>query len=569
MRNLCLFILSLSCCVSPELWGHTTWSLQGVDYRVDTLSHVKIGPATTQTSLVLTGPVTQKVFYTTTDFTNPDVDLKVIMGKDNLLSNVTVPNMPASHDDDENVYFAGVNADFIGGMGPIGTTVVDGELYKSYKGNDWDAFAVTADRQLLIGTPYVSYRLVSPNAGASRMDAVNNTRGNNELILYTSRKGANTGTSTGGVEVGAVAVDGPLKASGVTQMRVTAAPVEGVGGMAIPDNGFVLSGTGSYANTLKNMKEGEIFEITPTITMNYSAVSGVKEMCGGRPVILQNGEILNTSGVLDHLSSRQPRTAVGFNSDFTKVVMLVVDGRQMGGSAGMTSKDLAALMQCAGCTEAINFDGGGSSTLYVKELGVLNVPSDGGNRAVKNGLFLTVPVQDDNSIAEIRFADYVKKAEKGELYEPVIYGYNSKGLLVDTGVEGFALQCDEALGEVQADGRSVLLNGDGTYALTAVYDGLTASIAVTVGDDAGVESVESDAVKIFPNPVGSGENVSIALDGDALVSVYDSLGRMVLRPALIEKGTAALPVGNLPGGMYFVSVDTGNGHVRNLKLVIK
>ena len=139
--------------MSLNLWGHTTWSLQGVDYRVDTLSHVKIGPATTQTNLVLDGPVTLKLFYTTADLTNPDVDLRVVMGKDNLLSNVTVPDMPASHDDDQNVYFAGVNADFIGGMGPIGTTAVDGELYKSYKGNDWDAFAVKADKRLFIGSP--------------------------------------------------------------------------------------------------------------------------------------------------------------------------------------------------------------------------------------------------------------------------------------------------------------------------------------------------------------------------------------------------------------------------------
>ena len=226
-------------------------------------------------------------------------------------------------------------------------------------------------------------------------------------------------------------------------------------------------------------------------------------------------------------------------------------------------------MRCVGCTEAINFDGGGSSTLWVNNFGVLNVPSDGHNRAVKNGLFITAPVQGDNSITEIRFADYVKKADKGELYAPVIYGYNSKGLLVDTDVDGFTLQCGEALGEVQADGRSVLLNGDGTYALTAVYNGLTASIAVTVGDDAGVALLESDALKIFPNPVKSGENVSLVLDCNALVSVYDSLGRIVSKPEVFEKGTAVLAVADLPEGLYFVSVDNKSGHIRNLKLMIK
>ena len=555
--------------MSLNLWGHTTWSLQGVDYRVDTLSHVKIGPATTQTNLVLDGPVTLKLFYTTTDFTDPDVDLRVVMGKDNLLSNVTVPDMPASHDDDQNVYFAGVNADFIGGMGPIGTTAVDGELYKSYKGDDWDAFAVTADKRLFIGSPYATFRMVSLSGGeGDAINAVNNTRASGELILYTSRKGSSTGTSADGVEVAAVQVDGPLKSSGATQIRITGSPVEGVGNMAIPENGFVLSGNGYHERILLAMKEGDILEITPTIPFDYVPVEGIEQMCGGRPLILQDNQILNTSGVLDHLSTRQPRTAVGYNGDFTKVVMMVIDGRQMGGSAGVTSMDLAAIMQCVGCTEALNFDGGGSSTLYVNEFGVLNVPSDGRNRAVKNGLFLSTPVQEDNSIAEIRFADYVKKSEEGGLYEPVIYGYNSKGLLVDTDVDGFTLQCDEALGDVQAGGQSVMIDGDGLFRLTATYNGLTASIAVWAGDYAGVAAVDAGVVRLFPNPVERGTDVRLSIDGEASVSVYDSCGKKVAESERCE-GTAVLPTSGLPCGTYVVSVDSGDDGVRNLKLIIK
>ena len=55
--------------------------------------------------------------------------------------------MPASHNDPENIYFAGVNADFIGGMGPVGTTVADGELYKSYKGTGWYAIGIDKDKK--------------------------------------------------------------------------------------------------------------------------------------------------------------------------------------------------------------------------------------------------------------------------------------------------------------------------------------------------------------------------------------------------------------------------------------
>lgn len=85
-------------------------------------------------------------------------------------------------------------------------------------------------------------------------------------------------------------------------------------------------------------------------------------MCGGCPMLLQEGKILETQGSLDHLVNREPRTAIGYNTDGTKVILLVVDGRQPGVSVGVPSKDLAAILLNLGCTEALNFDGGGSST---------------------------------------------------------------------------------------------------------------------------------------------------------------------------------------------------------------
>lgn len=51
-------------------------------------------------------------------------------------------------------------------------------------------------------------------------------------------------------------------------------------------------------------------------------------------------------------------------------------------------------MRWLGCTEAINLDGGGSSTMYIKEFGVVNYPSDNGlhdhegERPVSNAILL-------------------------------------------------------------------------------------------------------------------------------------------------------------------------------------
>jgi exopolysaccharide biosynthesis protein len=56
--------------------------------------------------------------------------------------------------------------------------------------------------------------------------------------------------------------------------------------------------------------------------------------------------------------------------------MIVVDGRFPGDAEGMTIAELTELSQKLGLTEALNLDGGGSSTLWVLPEGVLNHPYD-------------------------------------------------------------------------------------------------------------------------------------------------------------------------------------------------
>lgn len=573
MKNRYSLLLLLLSCLTFSSFASNTWKLQNVEYRVDTLSHIVIGPGTTQTTLALEGPVKLRVFYTTTDMTNPNVNLKLIMGKDNLTSNVTVPNMPASHNDPENIYFAGVNADFIGGMGPVGTTVADGELYKSYKGTGWYAIGIDKDKKFCSGAPYTTFKLVSPNAGQASIKAVNAVRSDNELILFTSRKGSTTGTKGAGVEVGAVPVDGPLKAEGTTKMRVTIAPVKDVGNMSIPEGGFVLSGTGFTANTLAKMQLGEEFEVTPTLYFDNVVKTDIMEMCGGCPMLLQGGKILETQGALDHLANREPRTAIGYNSDGTKAILLVVDGRQTGVSVGVPSKDLAAIMLNLGCTEALNFDGGGSSTLYVKELGVVNTPSEGSLRAVKNGLFITTPVTEDKVIAEIRFADYTKKVERNSYYSPVIYGYNAQGVLIDTNVKGIMLSCSAKLGKVQENGSTVLCNGTGTQPLTASLDELTSTILVTVeSSGTGITSItDGDKdVNIYPNPIRTGEQARINFNGSAKINIYNATGQLVnsFNCENSEDAAVTLPTESLSPGFYMISI-SGETSNKIAKLLIQ
>jgi len=90
----------------------------------------------------------------------------------------------------------------------------------------------------------------------------------------------------------------------------------------------------------------------------------------------------------DFVTRRHPRTALGIVSKH-KIVLVTVDGRSEQ-SLGMNLHELSDLMVSLGCREAINLDGGGSTTMWLNGRGVVNMPSDNkkfdheGERAVAN-----------------------------------------------------------------------------------------------------------------------------------------------------------------------------------------
>lgn len=114
------------------------------------------------------------------------------------------------------------------------------------------------------------------------------------------------------------------------------------------------------------------------------------EVVGGNVILLRNGSIVHHAD-----TNRHPRTCVGLNTDHSKMILLVVDGRKPGVSIGMRYDDLAATLLRLGCSDALNLDGGGSTIMAVLnkatgEYRTLNVPSDGHERPVADVLGIRV-----------------------------------------------------------------------------------------------------------------------------------------------------------------------------------
>ena len=123
-----------------------------------------------------------------------------------------------------------------------------------------------------------------------------------------------------------------------------------------------------------------------------------------------------------------PRTAVGLTADKKTLVILAVDGRQPGCSIGATCADLADILLKEGCSDAVNMDGGGSTSLVVWDCGderpiMLNHHAKGYVRktAMNLGITFAAPEPTDGVIADFLsksteeriaiFADPAKKAK--------------------------------------------------------------------------------------------------------------------------------------------------------------
>jgi len=122
-----------------------------------------------------------------------------------------------------------------------------------------------------------------------------------------------------------------------------------------------------------------------------SGGDGLTEAVGGFPELLSEGVRVGDLGVMElpgFAASRQPRTAVGYDSRAGRLWLVVVDGRQPPHSGGMTLPELATLFEALGADEALNLDGGGSSVMVLHGRPVSS-PSDAtGERPVVNALAL-------------------------------------------------------------------------------------------------------------------------------------------------------------------------------------
>lgn len=161
----------------------------------------------------------------------------------------------------------------------------------------------------------------------------------------------------------------------------------------IPRGGWVLAAgarsPGAVTRWLGALRAGDTVRIRTALAPVHPV-----DAVGGFPLLVRDSAlapVLDSAHVQNLSRARHPRTAVGTARDGRRLLLVVVDGRQPRYSVGMTLPELGQLMLELGARDALNLDGGGSSTMVVRrasgDVYVVNRPSDpSGERPVANAL---------------------------------------------------------------------------------------------------------------------------------------------------------------------------------------
>lgn len=292
---------------------------------------------------------------------------------------------------------AAINTDFFPYTGdPLGLCIIGGEIVSEPFPNR-PAIGWTTEGKVVLGAPQFSGEVTRADGTKFAIAGVNRSAKPEELILSTNYFGAAANAEAKGVAVILETLERPLT-PGRTVRGIVRETRDNFSSAPIPFNGGVLMGLNSAGEFLRMVKPGEQLTIRLDLLDENSGGTKpamewrkVREAVAGGPWLIKANKSLvkadyEAAGFNEAFwNRRHPRTAVGVTKE-GDLLWVVVDGRQTH-SQGATLPEMAAILKRYGAVEAINLDGGGSTSMVVQNVNV-NSPSDGAERAVANSLLL-------------------------------------------------------------------------------------------------------------------------------------------------------------------------------------
>lgn len=463
-------------------------ALIAVTLNAEIIESTSVGPGVTYYhDYIAAGP--WHLYILEINLTNEWIDIETVKSGDVMSAYEKTSSMAGRKDREGHRIVGAVNGDFYatGGI-PINAQVLQGELLR--RPIEREAFGVSDAKEPFAGIFSFSGTVWSDEDSSATIHGVNEIRNTDYLIVYNRYMGSSTGTNEWGTEIIAEYISDPVVNDTVflKVMAKDSIMASGHGNNSIPANGLVLSGHGTSGGFLsRNVFVGDTIKMILELPRETRRIM---ELIGGGPSLITGGSITVPDGSFS--TDRHPRTAVGFSQDSTLLYLFVVDGRQAGFSVGMSLFELADYMLSWGVYCGINLDGGGSSTMVVRNQ-VKNSPSDSGvERSVANAL-MVVSKAPTSEFARLRISprEVYLLSETDKQFQ--VKGYDQYYNPVSFQSEMLQWECDTALGTISSAGLFT--------AGTDIVSGYVYAMIDTVRDSVLVHVTEIKSIELEPEPM--------------------------------------------------------------------
>ena len=337
------------------------------------------------------------------DLNNPHAKINTVAGGGTYTNKATVSQMA-----NRTNAVALVNGDFFTMQlegAPQGPSVINGETKSSPAVlNDIWSFGIDSNDKAFIELTKFVGSVTASNGRSFPIDGLNKTKywyqpsmeysHQNKIQLYDSFWTAKTRGDKNGGEV-------LLNENNVVEQISYNKGLD----MSIPNGKKILQFSGSAIKFIQdNVKVGDKLGIKYNIEPNRNW----KMMIGGHAVLVDNGAVKPYTRDIKFIDGVRARTAVGISQDGKTVYVVTAEGRTKR-SSGLTIAELAKFMQEIGVYKAMNLDGGGSTTMAVRNLGDINrtratnPERNGAERRVVNGLGVFNTSKNTGLIADGKF----------------------------------------------------------------------------------------------------------------------------------------------------------------------
>ncbi|MCM3127975.1 S-layer homology domain-containing protein [Paenibacillus provencensis] len=429
-----------------------------------------------------------------------------------------VSEMAEHTDAPGNRVIAGINGDFydLSGYGtgvPNGLFVDQGRILNS--GSSSFAFGLKEDGTSVYGKPKLTMS-VTIDGTQTNLTSINRYRESNHLTLYTPDFYTSTKTNASGTEVVLQVLEGDVKSGQTMKLKVLEVRAN-QGDAPLAEGTVVLSASGTKLSIVSSLAAGD--ELTASFQLDGEWQDASMVISGQGPLVedrvVQSG--VGPEGV-------HPRTAIGTKADGS-IVLFEIDGRAPGFSEGVTTEELANILADIGVVDAMNLDGGGSSTFVARMPGtsdvqMLNRGSDGGERATGNGLLL-VNTAPEEAASRLAITPGEERVLAGSSYKFAAAAVDRAGHPADhEGAITWSVSPD--LGTISEDGEFIAGQNAAAGQVVASAGGLEGTAEVEIVDQI-TELQFPDDIKTYNTGVNETLTVTALRDGQVIQLSNDVL----------------------------------------------